>query len=281
MLLYCADITQSTGEDWNDTTLTLSNANSQALQNLSVPKVDSLKLLPERRPPPPAGAFGSQPSRGGLFGGGLFGASNTGTASSSSFGAAPGAVPNVFGGGAQPAPAAAFGQPQSTTGPPPAPATAVVPQGFSAFGGSSFGAPPQEPGPAESVDEQGFCVVDERSDTPDASREQGAALDRTPLSLVYRVEGAVALPSDGMPHRVPITALELAATLQHVCVPRKTPAVFIEAAVKNTSEYELLPGPVSVFMDESFVTKTSIGVRRPPPITFPPCCSSDARRAHS
>ena len=36
--------------------------------------------------------------------------------------------------------------------------------------------------------------------------------------------------------------------------------VIIEASAKNTSEYELLAGPVSVFMDGGFVTKTSLGV---------------------
>ena len=45
-LHYCANITQNTGEDWNNTTLTLSTANSQALRSLSVPKVDPLRLLP-------------------------------------------------------------------------------------------------------------------------------------------------------------------------------------------------------------------------------------------
>ena len=37
-------------------------------------------------------------------------------------------------------------------------------------------------------------------------------------------------------------------------------AGFIEASTKSTSEYKLLAGPVSVFMDGGFVTKTSFGV---------------------
>ena len=46
-----------------------------------------------------------------------------------------------------------------------------------------------------------------------------------------------------------------------MCVPKMDKSVFVEASVKNTSEYELLAGPVSVFMDDSFVTKTMLGVR--------------------
>ena len=42
-------------------------------------------------------------------------------------------------------------------------------------------------------------------------------------------------------------------------MPQKSAAAFIEAHVANTSEYDLLPGPVSVFMDEASVTKTSLG----------------------
>ena len=56
-LHYCANITQSTGEDWTNTILTLSTANSHALHSLTVPKVDPLRLLPAR-------------SGGGVFGGG-------------------------------------------------------------------------------------------------------------------------------------------------------------------------------------------------------------------
>ena len=88
----------------------------------------------------------------------------------------------------------------------------------------------------------------------------GTVLDRNPLSLSYRVEGAVTLPSDGVAHRVAVVSLDFNAELKHVCVPRKSPAAFIEARVKNTSDYELLAGPVSVFMDEEFVTKTSLDV---------------------
>ena len=80
------------------------------------------------------------------------------------------------------------------------------------------------------------------------------------LSLEYHVEGSIMLASDGLSHRVTIAALEFAADVRYICVPRAAKTVFIEAHVENTSEYELLAGPVSVFMDGGFVTKTSLGV---------------------
>ena len=82
-----------------------------------------------------------------------------------------------------------------------------------------------------------------------------------PLALSYHVEGLVSLPSDGVAHKVPIARLDFTAELKYVCVPRKNTAVFIEGTIENTSEYELLPGPVSVYMDDGFITKTSFDVR--------------------
>ena len=102
----------------------------------------------------------------------------------------------------------------------------------------------------------GFMLLDR-----DSEPLEGTVLDKSPLSLAYRVEGGVSLPSDGVAHKVSIAVLDFSAALKYVCVPRKTSAAFIEGQIENTSEYELLAGPVSVFMDDSFVTKTRLGVR--------------------
>ena len=60
-------------------------------------------------------------------------------------------------------------------------------------------------------------------------------------------------------HRV---AIGFDARLRRVCVlPRKeSGSVVLEAHVKNTSKYELLPGPVRVFMNDEYVTTTSLDV---------------------
>ena len=85
-------------------------------------------------------------------------------------------------------------------------------------------------------------------------------LDGNSLALAYHIQGPATLPSDGLAHRLAITTLALEAELKYVCVPKMNKSVFIEASVKNTSEYELLAGPVAVFMDGGFVTKTTLGV---------------------
>ena len=94
----------------------------------------------------------------------------------------------------------------------------------------------------------------------DAPGSAATVLDGNPLALAYHIQGNATIPSDGLAHRLAITTLALEAELKYVCVPKMNKSVFIEASVKNTSEYELLAGPVAVFMDGGFVTKTMLGV---------------------
>ncbi len=87
-----------------------------------------------------------------------------------------------------------------------------------------------------------------------------AGVSRSPVSLSYRIGEELSLPSDGLAHKLSIAALDLSAEMRYVCVPCQTNAAYMEGTIKNTSDYELLAGPVYVFMDNGFVTKTSIGV---------------------
>ncbi|RPD54842.1 hypothetical protein L226DRAFT_616499 [Lentinus tigrinus ALCF2SS1-7] len=187
-LLYCANITQDTGEDWDDTVLTLSTANSQALRNLSVPVLDPLRVSPLPQPAPFV-------------------------------------------------PASAAYRMTSVA----APAMRVAPQ-------------PQRFTDSRPSDDERERA---REVTPQLEVAPPTTVDRNPLSLSYHVEGLVTLPSDGVPHKVSIAILDFTAELKYVCAPRKNTSAFIEGTIKNTSEYELLAGPVSVFMDEGFVTKTA------------------------
>ncbi|KAM5544768.1 hypothetical protein V8D89_001666, partial [Ganoderma adspersum] len=205
---YCANITQTTGEDWTNAVLTLSTASSHALHSLTVPKVDALRLLPTHPlPSAPDGLFGD-------------------------------------GGSQQQQPL--YQQDQQR-------------QHYLRRQGGIVRTHAVVPGsPGRSVEH----FVGGESDRVTFFDElpKRAVLEKNPLSLAYRVEGRVSLPSDGVAHKVPIAVLAFEAALKYVCVPRKTSAAFIEARIKNTSEYELLAGPVSVFMDDNFVTKTSLGL---------------------
>ncbi|KAI1792172.1 hypothetical protein LXA43DRAFT_364276 [Ganoderma leucocontextum] len=230
-LHYCANITQNTGEDWSNTVLTLSTANSHALHSLTVPKLDSLRLLPAR---PPASSGGE------LVGGGIIQRQQR----------AEMCVPLTSNLGQQPFPAAHVTQ--------PAPIRVARKAALSPGRRDRARATPSPP----AFEEEFENIVDSTSDEEVEYETllEGAVLAKNPLSLAYRVEGRVSLPSDGVAHKVSIAVLDFSAALKYVCVPRKTSATFIEGRIKNTSEYELLAGPVSVLMDDGFVTKTLLGL---------------------
>ena len=88
--------------------------------------------------------------------------------------------------------------------------------------------------------------------------EPTSVVHESPLALTYHVEGTSGVPSDGVPHQVTIAVLPFEAKIQHVTVPKVRPVAYLQATVKNTSDYRLLPGAVHAFVDDSFVSKTGI-----------------------
>lgn len=53
---------------------------------------------------------------------------------------------------------------------------------------------------------------------------------------------------------VDIAHIELLPTLWHECVPSRLTSVFVSAQLVNSSQFPLLPGPVSVFFNNSFTS---------------------------
>ncbi|KAG8996288.1 hypothetical protein FRB90_012776 [Tulasnella sp. 427] len=65
-------------------------------------------------------------------------------------------------------------------------------------------------------------------------------------------------PDDEQTHKVSVAVIDLDAKLEWVAVPKVQTAAFLKCKVKNTSNYILLPGQSSVFMDGNFVCKSSL-----------------------
>ncbi|KAH9902414.1 hypothetical protein C8Q73DRAFT_777736 [Cubamyces lactineus] len=205
-LRYCVAITQITGEDWDNTALTLSTASSQALRQLTVPS-----LSPHRIVVP--GSNADEPLR----------------------------------------PMRRMGTIRARKVAQEDEADVVQPR--------DADAPNVE---ATTFSYQSATTMDHMRATIMASAAPApppvppSLANRNALSVVYRVQGAVSLPSDGEEHRLTIATLDFKAKLKYMCVPRQRPTVYIVAKVKNTSEFDLLSGPVNVFMNDSYVTKTVI-----------------------
>ncbi|QRV93241.1 hypothetical protein RhiJN_21259 [Ceratobasidium sp. AG-Ba] len=78
------------------------------------------------------------------------------------------------------------------------------------------------------------------------------------LNTSFKISGRSSIPTDQSSHKVIITVLDLKAEPEWVCVPREQESVYLQCKVINTSQFTLLPGEGSVFMDDNFVSKTSI-----------------------
>ncbi|KAG8714692.1 hypothetical protein FRC08_011583 [Ceratobasidium sp. 394] len=127
-------------------------------------------------------------------------------------------------------------------------------------------------------------------------------VDAGVLSATFGISGRSDIPSDEGSHKVVIAVLDLTAELEWVCVPREKESVFLrvgnifsidkvtllkelwlQCKVVNASEFTLLPGEASVFMDDNFVSKsriehvapndsfrTSLGTDSALRVTYPP-----------
>ncbi|GBE90100.1 hypothetical protein SCP_1801240 [Sparassis crispa] len=261
-LHYRARIIQSTGEHWTNSSLTLSTSSSQALRNASIPDIKLLKL--RKRSPfmsvpqiqvtvriipvskllqnvEPENQQTQQPSTT-TFGPPGVGAAARGVASMTdhsirSRGRASYANPTEDAVNPQPAAAALGGG---------IAAGQAIPAALDQNGEFTF----VEAGESEA----------ERVASQDGPITEGSAavVRSSPLATAYRVEGSATIPSDGLAHKVFVAALDFSVEMSHVCVPRVRAAVFIETKIKNTSEYNLLPGPVSVLLDDSYVSKFAL-----------------------
>lgn len=77
-------------------------------------------------------------------------------------------------------------------------------------------------------------------------------------SLSYSLHGAVSLASRSDQQMVRIMATDMESRFYHVAVPVLTPYVFREAELKNSSDEDLLAGPITVYLDGRFVGQGEI-----------------------
>ncbi|KAG6812258.1 hypothetical protein H0H92_003714 [Tricholoma furcatifolium] len=251
-LHYRARIVQTTGEDWTNTSMTLSTMSSDT----TAKRIPSLLPVKLRSKPSfkPGGLFNRGQGAVGLF----EGAKNFAAVQPQQQMARP-----------------AFAQPQQHPAPPafgpPAPAA------FGLFG--SAPQPQQHPAPGlfgsaaitssapvtyERGAMGGFDTVDDDdvfediSPLADAITEPTTFVNETPVAVSFSITGQSTVPSDGVEHQVSIAVLPFEAKISYVAIPRIEARVYLQCKVKNSSDYRLLAGPVSVILDDSYVSKTSI-----------------------
>ncbi|KAG9226937.1 hypothetical protein CCMSSC00406_0003390 [Pleurotus cornucopiae] len=83
------------------------------------------------------------------------------------------------------------------------------------------------------------------------------------LSTTYDVPGLISVPNNAQAHTVTIAELALDAQFSWLVVPKIDLRAHLKARVKNVSEYALVAGPASVYIDGSFVAKSRIPAVNP------------------
>jgi len=70
----------------------------------------------------------------------------------------------------------------------------------------------------------------------------------------------VSVTADKKPRKVTIAVLELSVQLHYTAIPSLAEKAYLRAKAKNTSKFQLLPGPMNVFNDNVFVANSQLGV---------------------
>jgi len=100
--------------------------------------------------------------------------------------------------------------------------------------------------------------------------EQAEAAVEGVVSTSFVIESLATIPSNTdkstQAHKVTIAVIDLSADLQWVSVPKEAPSAFLQAKVKNTSQFLLLPGKANIFLENNFVAKSIIPVSPHPAI---------------
>ncbi|KAF9046653.1 hypothetical protein BJ165DRAFT_1473393 [Panaeolus papilionaceus] len=80
-----------------------------------------------------------------------------------------------------------------------------------------------------------------------------------PDTASFIIPGRTTILSDGAAHCVLIASLELNGSFTHLMMPKVSPHAHLETTLINTSQFTLLPGPINVYVNGTYVTRTKLG----------------------
>jgi uncharacterized protein (TIGR02231 family) len=105
--------------------------------------------------------------------------------------------------------------------------------------------------------------ADQAKEEPVQSKEAETEVQRIGLSVSYQVGLPVTIPGDGQAHRANVTVLNLAGSPEYVTTPKLDSAVYLKVHLENTSDAQLLPGPVRLFRDGEFTGTLAMNLTPP------------------
>jgi len=83
------------------------------------------------------------------------------------------------------------------------------------------------------------------------------------INATFRVPRVSTVPTDGTSHNVTVVKLDLDAIMSWVAIPKVDAKTHLQAKITNASDYTLLPGTASIYVDGSFIAKTQLPIVSP------------------
>jgi len=80
-----------------------------------------------------------------------------------------------------------------------------------------------------------------------------ATVENQASSVVFAAGGKHTVAGNNQPHRITVAVLDFPAVFRYSAVPKLVASAFLQAKIKNESNYPLLAGGTSVFLDNAFV----------------------------
>jgi uncharacterized protein (TIGR02231 family) len=91
-----------------------------------------------------------------------------------------------------------------------------------------------------------------------ASKFLQSVIQNKVTSASFKIPVPSTVPSDNSPQKVPIATISLSAEAEYLAIPKHLPAAFLSAKVNNTSDFPLIGGSMSVFLDGTFVASSAL-----------------------
>lgn len=90
------------------------------------------------------------------------------------------------------------------------------------------------------------------------TRTRSAKVTVGATAATYAIERPADILSDNKPTKVSVAQLSFPSVFRHTCVPKLSPHVYLKTKAVNQSDFTLLPGETSVFLDGAFVANASL-----------------------
>jgi len=97
-----------------------------------------------------------------------------------------------------------------------------------------------------------------REEPPEPVAVLTSTVSESVASATFEIPRLATILSDNQSHKVTVTIISLDLKFSYVLVPRINEVCYLKASTKNQSGFPLLKGPCAIFVDENFLTTSTI-----------------------